>query len=105
MARIFSTNGSCNCSGVIDKVILATSPALEGEATADWLTTALRGFPVKITRIAPGVHAGSDIEYADDVTMAPAIEGRREIEQGVAYKGNLTSLTPLHAFSCTKPGD
>jgi recombination protein RecR len=65
--------------GEVDEVILATSPTLEGEATADWLATALRGFPVKITRIATGVPAGSDIEYADEVTMARAIEGRREM--------------------------
>jgi hypothetical protein len=61
--------------GEVDEVILATSPTLEGEATADWLATALRGFSVKITRIATGVPAGSDIEYADEVTMARAIEG------------------------------
>jgi len=65
--------------GEVDEVILATSPTLEGEATADWLATALRGFPAKITRIATGVPAGSDIEYADEVTMARAIEGRREM--------------------------
>jgi len=65
--------------GEVDEVILATSPTLEGEATADWLATALRGFAVKITRIATGVPAGSDIEYADEVTMARAIEGRREM--------------------------
>jgi recombination protein RecR len=65
--------------GEVDEVILATSPTLEGEATADWLATALRKFPVRITRIATGVPAGSDIEYADEVTMARAIEGRREM--------------------------
>jgi len=65
--------------GEVDEVILATSPTLEGEATADWLATALRGFSVRITRIATGVPAGSDIEYADEVTMARAIEGRREV--------------------------
>jgi recombination protein RecR len=65
--------------GEVDEVILATSPTLEGEATADWLAGALRGFPVRITRIATGVPAGSDIEYADEVTMARAIEGRRDI--------------------------
>ncbi len=65
--------------GEIDEVILATSPTLEGEATASWLAAALRGFSVKITRIATGVPAGSDIEYADEVTMARAIEGRREL--------------------------
>ena len=65
--------------GEIDEVILATSPTLEGEATADWLAAALRSFPVRITRIATGVPAGSDIEYADEVTMARAMEGRREV--------------------------
>jgi len=65
--------------GDVDEVILATSPTLEGEATASWLATALRGFPVKVTRIATGVPAGSDIEYADEVTMARALEGRRDV--------------------------
>jgi recombination protein RecR len=65
--------------GELDEVILATSPTLEGEATANWLATALRGSSVKITRIATGVPAGSDIEYADEVTMARAMEGRKEI--------------------------
>jgi recombination protein RecR len=65
--------------GEIDEVILATSPTLEGEATANWLATALRGHAVRITRIATGVPAGSDIEYADEVTMARAMDGRREL--------------------------
>jgi recombination protein RecR len=65
--------------GEVDEVILATSPTLEGEATAHWLAGALRGHAVKITRIATGVPAGSDIEYADEVTMARAMEGRREL--------------------------
>jgi recombination protein RecR len=65
--------------GEVDEVILATSPTLEGEATANWLAAALRSFPVRITRIATGVPAGSDIEYADEVTMARALEGRREV--------------------------
>ena len=65
--------------GEVDEVILATSPTLEGEATADWLAGALRGFAVRITRIATGVPAGSDIEYADEVTMARALEGRRPV--------------------------
>lgn len=63
--------------GDVDEVILATSPTLEGEATANWLATALRKSSVRITRIATGVPAGSDIEYADEVTMARALEGRR----------------------------
>ena len=65
--------------GEVDEVIVATSPTLEGEATAHWLATALRGFRLRITRIATGVPAGSDIEYADEVTMARAMEGRREV--------------------------
>jgi recombination protein RecR len=65
--------------GEIDEVILATSPTLEGEATANWLAAALRSPLVKVTRIATGVPAGSDIEYADEVTMARALEGRREL--------------------------
>ena len=65
--------------GEVDEVILATSPTLEGEATANWLATALRRPALKITRIATGVPAGSDIEYADEVTMARAMEGRREL--------------------------
>ncbi len=65
--------------GEVDEVILATSPTLEGEATADWLASALRTSQVRITRIATGVPAGSDIEYADEVTMARALEGRRAV--------------------------
>jgi recombination protein RecR len=65
--------------GEVDEVILATSPTVEGEATASWLVDLLRSTQVRITRIATGVPAGSDIEYADEVTMARALEGRREI--------------------------
>ena len=65
--------------GEIDEIIMATSPTLEGEATANWLATALRGHSVKLTRIATGVPAGSYIEYADEVTMARAMDGRREL--------------------------
>jgi len=65
--------------GEVDEVILATSPTLEGEATASWLASTLRHHGVKITRIATGVPAGSDIEYADEVTMSRAMEGRREL--------------------------
>lgn len=65
--------------GEIDEVIVATSPTLEGEATANWLAGTLRGLRVRVTRIATGVPAGSDIEYADEVTMARALEGRREL--------------------------
>jgi recombination protein RecR len=66
--------------GEVDEVILATSPTLEGEATASWLAGTLRHFNIRITRIATGVPAGSDIEYADEVTMAHALEGRHEVK-------------------------
>ena len=65
--------------GEVDEVILATSPNLEGEATATWLSGLLRTYQVRVTRIATGVPAGSDIEYADEVTLAFAISGRREM--------------------------
>lgn len=66
--------------GEADEVILATSPTTEGEATAGYIAAEIRRMqaPVKVTRIATGVPAGSDIEYADEVTMTRAMEGRRE---------------------------
>lgn len=66
-------------NGELDEVILATSPTVEGEATANWLADLLRPSGVRLTRIATGVPAGSDIEYADEVTMARALEGRRQM--------------------------
>lgn len=65
--------------GEIDEVILATNPTVEGEATAVYLAGLLQKTPARVTRIATGVPAGSDIEYADEVTMTRAMEGRREI--------------------------
>jgi recombination protein RecR len=65
--------------GDIDEVILATSPTVEGEATAHYLADMLRSGGTRISRIATGVPAGSDIEYADEVTMTRALEGRREM--------------------------
>ena len=65
--------------GVADEVIIATNPTVEGEATAHYLTQVLRKSGVKLTRIATGIPAGADIEYADEVTMSRAMEGRREI--------------------------
>jgi recombination protein RecR len=64
----------------VSEVILATSPTTEGEATAVYISHELHraGSAVKVTRIATGVPAGSDIEYADEVTMTRAMEGRRE---------------------------
>ena len=65
--------------GAVDEVILATSPTVEGEATAHYLAQMLRGGDVVISRIATGVPAGSDIEYADEVTMSRAMEGRNRV--------------------------
>ncbi|MPZ20039.1 MAG: recombination protein RecR [Luteitalea sp.] len=65
--------------GAVDEVILATSPNVEGEATAIYLARLLKPLGVHVTRIAMGVPVGSDLEYADEVTMHKAIEGRREI--------------------------
>ncbi len=75
--------------GDVDEVIVATSPTIEGEATAGYLADTLRAaqrerpldgiLPVRITRIATGVPAGSDIEYVDEVSMARSLEGRREL--------------------------
>lgn len=66
-------------NGTVDEIIIATNPTLEGEATAVYLTNLIKRPAVKITRIATGIPAGSDIEYADEVTMLKAIEGRREL--------------------------
>ena len=65
--------------GDVDEVIIATNPTLEGEATAVYLTGLLKRPGVRVTRIATGIPAGSDIEYADEVTMLKAMEGRREL--------------------------
>lgn len=65
--------------GQADEVILATNPTVEGEATATYLYGQLRRAGLKVTRIATGIPAGSDIEYADEITMLKAMEGRREL--------------------------
>jgi len=67
-------------SGVITEIILATNPNVNGEATALYLSKLLQPLGVKITRIARGVPMGSDLEYSDLVTLARALEGRREVE-------------------------
>ncbi len=66
-------------SGSVDEIIIATNPTIEGEATAVHLTGLMKRPGVKVTRIATGIPAGSDIEYADEVTMLKAMEGRREL--------------------------
>jgi recombination protein RecR len=66
-------------SGGVDEVILATNPNVEGEATAIYLAKLLKALGVRVTRIAMGVPVGSDLEYADEVTVHKAMEGRRDI--------------------------
>jgi recombination protein RecR len=66
-------------AGGVEEVILATNPNVEGEATAIYLARLLKPLGVKVTRIAMGVPVGSDLEYADEVTMHKAMEGRREV--------------------------
>jgi recombination protein RecR len=66
-------------NGQVDEVILATNPTVEGEATATYLSGQLRRAGLKVTRIATGIPVGSDIEYADEITMMKAMEGRREL--------------------------
>jgi recombination protein RecR len=66
-------------NGGVDEIIIATNPTLEGEATAVYLARLLKPAGVRVTRIATGIPVGSDIEYADEVTMQKAMEGRREL--------------------------
>ncbi|HEY5525713.1 MAG TPA: recombination mediator RecR [Clostridium sp.] len=63
----------------VKEVIIATNPNIEGEATAMYISKILRPLEVKVTRIAAGIPVGGDLEYADEVTLSKALEGRREI--------------------------
>jgi recombination protein RecR len=65
--------------GEIQEVIIATNPTVEGEATAVYLARLLKPLGVKVTRIAMGIPVGSDLEFADEVTISKAMEGRREM--------------------------
>ena len=65
--------------GRVDEVILATNPTVEGEATALYLARLLKPLGVRVTRIAMGIPVGSDLEYADEITMSRAMEGRRDV--------------------------
>lgn len=65
--------------GVAQEVIMATNPSLEGEATAMYIQRLIGPAGVKVTRLARGLPSGADLEYTDDVTLARALEGRREI--------------------------
>jgi recombination protein RecR len=66
-------------SGRIKEIIVATSPTVEGEATAVYLSKLIKPLGVKVTRIAMGIPVGSELDFADEVTMLKAIEGRREM--------------------------
>jgi len=63
----------------VKEVILATNPDIEGEATAVYISKLLKPLGIKTTRIAHGLPVGGDLEYADEVTLSKALEGRREI--------------------------
>ena len=65
--------------GNVDEVIVATNPTVEGEATAMYLSKLLRPLGVCVTRLAYGVPVGADLEYADEITLFRALEGRREV--------------------------
>lgn len=66
-------------AGAIEEVIVATNPTVEGEATAVYLGKLLKPLGVKVSRIAMGIPVGSDLEFADEVTIWKALEGRREL--------------------------
>jgi recombination protein RecR len=63
----------------VEEIILATNPSVEGEATAIYLAKLLKPFALRITRIARGLPVGGDLEYADEITLSKALEGRREM--------------------------
>jgi recombination protein RecR len=67
--------------GAVTEVILATDPNLEGEATSTYLTRLLRPMGLRITRLASGLPVGGDLEYADEVTLGRAFEGRRSVDE------------------------
>lgn len=65
--------------GEVEEVIVATNPTVEGEATAMYLSRLLRPFGIRVTRLAYGVPVGADLEYADEITLFRALEGRRDV--------------------------
>ena len=67
--------------GTVTEVILATDPNLEGEATATYLTRMLKPLGLRVTRLASGLPVGGDLEYADEVTLGRAFEGRRSVDE------------------------
>jgi len=66
-------------AGEVEEIILATNPTAEGEATAVYVSKLVKPLGVRVTRIAMGIPVGSDLEYADEITMLKAMEGRREL--------------------------
>jgi recombination protein RecR len=66
-------------SQAIEEVIIATNPNVEGETTALYLSRLIKPLGIRVTRLALGLPVGGDLEYADEVTMAKAIEGRRDL--------------------------
>ena len=66
-------------TGEVGEVIVATNPTVEGEATAMYLSRLLQPFGIRVTRLAYGVPVGADLEYADEVTLYRALEGRRDV--------------------------
>ena len=65
--------------GTVEEIIIATNPTAEGEATAVYVSKLLKPLGVRVTRIGVGIPVGSDLEYADEVTMLKALEGRRDL--------------------------
>ncbi|HEX2715140.1 MAG TPA: recombination mediator RecR [Candidatus Acidoferrales bacterium] len=66
-------------NGAVEEIIIATNPNAEGEATAVYLSKLIKPLGIRVTRIGVGIPVGSDLEYADEVTMLKAIEGRRDL--------------------------
>ena len=65
--------------GEVKEIIMATNPTVEGEATASYISRLVKPMGVKVTRLAYGIPVGGDLEYADEFTLARALEGRNEI--------------------------
>ena len=66
-------------NGPVEEIIVATNPTAEGEATAVYLSKLIKPLGIRVTRIAMGIPVGSDLEYADEITMLKSMEGRREL--------------------------
>jgi recombination protein RecR len=79
LLRRVAPGPSAGGDGTVQEVIVATNPRVEGEATALYLSRVLKPLGVRVTRIAHGLPFGGDLEYADEVTLARALEGRREL--------------------------